>query len=701
MKILLAEDDTTLRDTIAEALRAQGYEVVAVANGAAASDAAGSTAFDGAILDGLLPKMTGFDAAKQVRAKSPKTGVILMSGVFKSAAQQQEQLKATGARAFLTKPIDMARLIDALRAFAPPPSPASVTGSSSSAQVSAPSTAGTSAGQSASSTTRDSARSTAPVEVKPIPPEGNLLETPVLYLGWRIEKEQHSGILECSGAAERGRIFCLKGRAVFAQHSDALLHVGVELLKEGVLTPEQFKEAQELAVSRSVGIAEILKAENMATDAQIKAAYKGLVPQIVERLAAVSGRYRFTATDGFAMMVPSAPVGLVECLLAGVGKATEKDLEPHVAPRRPLRLAPGDGWDEVAPLLASSLGTDSLVRAINGRATIAQLLEVSPTPKERLGRLRQIYVLMSTMSVRASLEPIPMARPAPAASVSVAPVSIDDAPVSPVASAASTPAAKRNAPTTSDVGIVFSPQEKEARTRIAAKAAELEGKSLWEVLGVDQSADAGALKKAYFALSRDFHPDSFAGLKLGSAQQQLETVFATIQDAYAVLTDPHKRGEYEAKIKLEQGGGSSDIGAIFAAESDFNRIKGLVERGELVGAHKLIAKVVAVLGNSEEARGYKLFLDWWMNKNPQTAPSIIRELQELHKGAPAAHALVEFQGWIALETGDPKKARAVFKRVLDVDPRNAGADRGIRAAVKKQEELDKASQGGLGKLFKR
>jgi CheY-like chemotaxis protein len=235
VKILLAEDDTTLRDTIAEALRAQGYEVVAVANGAAAADAAGTTEFAGAILDGLLPKMTGFDAAKQVRIKSPKTGIILMSGVFKSAAQQQEQLKATGARAFLTKPLDMARLIDALRGFAPPPSPTSLAGSPSASPSSS------SASPNASFSPRESAKSTAPVEVKPIPPEGNLLETPVLYLGWRIEKEQHSGILECSGA-ERGRIFCVKGRAVFAQHSDALLHVGVELLKEGVLTPEQFKE---------------------------------------------------------------------------------------------------------------------------------------------------------------------------------------------------------------------------------------------------------------------------------------------------------------------------------------------------------------------------------------------------------------------------------------------------------------------------
>ena len=68
---------------------------------------------------------------------------------------------------------------------------------------------------------------------------------------------------------------------------------------------------------------------------------------------------------------------------------------------------------------------------------------------------------------------------------------------------------------------------------------------------------------------------------------------------------------------------------------------------------------------------------------------------------PAAHALTEFQGWIHLETGNLKGAKGAFKRILDVDARNAGADRGMRAVTRKQEEMDKAASSGLGRLFKR
>ncbi len=681
MRILLAEDDTSLRDTIAEALRGQGYDVTAVGNGAAAMEALNGAAFDGAILDGLLPKMTGFDVAKQIRATAPQTGVVLMSGVFKGNAQQTDQLQQTGAKAYLVKPFELQRLFDSLRSFAPPPA-----SSSSAPQV---------------------------VDQQPIANEGNLLETPPVYLGWRIQHESHTGILELFGSAERGRIFAYKGRAIFAQHSDAMLHVGIELLKDGTLSPEQFKEAADLAVARSVGLYEVLKSEGLATEAQLKLAYKLMVPKIIERLACLTGKYRWSATDAFTSIVPAASASIVDSMFTGVGKAADKDLEPHVAPRRPLRLAPGDQWAEVCNMLVASVGSDSLTRAINGRATVAQLLEVAPTPRERLVRLRQVYLLMSTMAVRASLEPIPMARAVSVAD-DIAAVSANQAQPAPAqAAAVSSPpgpapsmrfdkaAANAAANAAADAGISFNAADTDARARISAKIAELAGKNHWDVLGAPRDADSNALKKAYFALSRDFHPDSFAGLQLGSSQRQLEDVFSMIQEAYAVLTDPAKRGEYEAKTSLEVGGGSSDIGAIFAAESDFNRVKNLVERGELVSAAKLMPKVVQVLATSEEARGYKLFLDWWAVKNTATAGDVVRELQNLNKLAPAAHSLTEFQGWIHLETGNLKGAKGAFKRVLDVDARSAGADRGMRAVTRKQEEMDKAASSGLGRLFKR
>jgi curved DNA-binding protein CbpA len=209
------------------------------------------------------------------------------------------------------------------------------------------------------------------------------------------------------------------------------------------------------------------------------------------------------------------------------------------------------------------------------------------------------------------------------------------------------------------------------------------------------------VKRAYFALAREFHTDGFAGLRLGSAQQKLDVVFSTIQNAHATLMDPAKRGEYEAKVSLEKGGGSSDIGAIFAAESDFQKVKLLVERGDLAGAGRIIGKVAAILASREDVQGYRIFLDWWASKNAATVDTTCRELAALYKVAPAAHNLPELQGWIFLEVGNLKSARTNFKKALDGDPRLASAERGLRQVNRKLEEEQKAASSGLGRFLKR
>ena len=648
MKILLAEDDNNLRETLTEGLRSLGYEVMAVANGAAAVEHINGD-YDVAILDGLLPKVTGFDVAKLVRSRSPATAIILISGVFKSSQQQTDHMAATGAKAYLVKPFDLRRLTDTLRPYAP--------------------------AEAASAVADDEDSEPSGLE---LPSQGSLLEMPALYLGWRIHKEQQTGILELFSASEKARIFAYRGRAVFAQSSQPLLHIGVELLKDGTISAEQFQISAELAVQRGVGLFEILKGEGMATEAQMKAAYKGLVPRIVERTPALTGTFRWAATDAFSSIVPAASSSLIDGMLGGLAKITEKELEPHIAPRRSLRLAPGENWDEVVALLKSSCGSDSLTRAINGRATIAQLLEVSPTPQERATRFRQTFVLMSTMAVRASEQVISMAVVAPAPHVEPQQVPTAAAAVVPRAASPEMPgeAARGDA---DDANKVFTAQDEEAR--------------------VKRGADPGSVKKSFYALSREFHPDSFAGVSLGSVTPKLELLFQQIQGAYATLSDDAKRGEYEAKINIEAGGGSSDIGALFQAESDFQKVKFLYDRGDLAGGQKIIDRVVKIMANNEEAQGYKLFLDWWSTKSVDSADSVVRELLVLYKRAPAAVALRDLMGWIYMEIGNLNSAKTAFRKVIEIQPKHVGANRGMTQLHRKVDEAAKGGGSALGRFF--
>ena len=68
------------------------------------------------------------------------------------------------------------------------------------------------------------------------------------------------------------------------------------------------------------------------------------------------------------------------------------------------------------------------------------------------------------------------------------------------------------------------------------------------LLGVEASADTRAIKRAYFKLSREFHPDRHFGRELGGFAQRLETIFMKIVEAYELLSDPATRVEIERSM---------------------------------------------------------------------------------------------------------------------------------------------------------
>jgi molecular chaperone DnaJ len=89
----------------------------------------------------------------------------------------------------------------------------------------------------------------------------------------------------------------------------------------------------------------------------------------------------------------------------------------------------------------------------------------------------------------------------------------------------------------------------------------------YEVLGVDKSADANAIKKAYRTLAKKYHPDMNPGDK------EAEAKFKEVNEAYAVLSDEEKKAKYDqfghAAFDPAAGGG---YGADFGGFGDFGDI---------------------------------------------------------------------------------------------------------------------------------
>ena len=74
-----------------------------------------------------------------------------------------------------------------------------------------------------------------------------------------------------------------------------------------------------------------------------------------------------------------------------------------------------------------------------------------------------------------------------------------------------------------------------------------------EILGVAADADRKALRKAYFALSRELHPDRFFRRNVGPFGKRLDRIFGKIVEAYELLSDPTARAEIERSLAAAAG----------------------------------------------------------------------------------------------------------------------------------------------------
>jgi DNA-binding response OmpR family regulator len=105
VKVLVAEDDVTLREEVTELLRAGGHEVHAASDGNEALRRIEAEAFDLALVDWNMPGKTGGQVLKRAREVRPRTAVIVMTG-YGNVDTAVEAMRS-GARDFLQKPFEV------------------------------------------------------------------------------------------------------------------------------------------------------------------------------------------------------------------------------------------------------------------------------------------------------------------------------------------------------------------------------------------------------------------------------------------------------------------------------------------------------------------------------------------------------------------------------------------------------------------
>jgi two-component system, OmpR family, response regulator MprA len=114
-RVLVVEDDRSMRDSLVRALSFEGYDVHTATDGADGLDAAARVRPDLVILDVLMPKLDGLTACRRLRERGDRTPVLMLTARHE-VSDRVAGLDA-GADDYLVKPFALDELLARVRAL--------------------------------------------------------------------------------------------------------------------------------------------------------------------------------------------------------------------------------------------------------------------------------------------------------------------------------------------------------------------------------------------------------------------------------------------------------------------------------------------------------------------------------------------------------------------------------------------------------
>jgi DNA-binding response OmpR family regulator len=113
VRILVVEDEASLRDGIVDLLTGDGHNVAAVGDGVAGVEAGLRESFDLVVLDLMLPRLDGMEVCRRLRAARPGTPILMLTA--RGSEDDKVRGLMEGADDYVTKPFSARELLARVR----------------------------------------------------------------------------------------------------------------------------------------------------------------------------------------------------------------------------------------------------------------------------------------------------------------------------------------------------------------------------------------------------------------------------------------------------------------------------------------------------------------------------------------------------------------------------------------------------------
>lgn len=209
----------------------------------------------------------------------------------------------------------------------------------------------------------------------------------------------------------------------------------------------------------------------------------------------------------------------------------------------------------------------------------------------------------------------------------------------------------------------------------------------FDALGVDRKSDSAAVRRAYYRLAKEYHPDRYLGSGLSREMGlKINEMFQYITQAYTVLSDPATRNDYLDEM-INGPKKKIDINQVIEAEAAYQEGRALLKVRRFATAAKILKKAVEL---SPEEPEYMTSFAWALFKSAPEKPEIRHQAleillasRELNPGSDQTHL---YLGHVYQAQGKERQAEKCFEMAVQANPDCTEALRELRLINLRREQ---------------
>lgn len=471
-----------------------------------------------------------------------------------------------------------------------------------------------------------------------MPLKGNTKDTSLVKVLMYLNRHRKTGTLSLTTPVFEKKIYLHRGDAIFASSTYADDRLGEMLLKADKITVEQYDKSVELLKSSKKRLGAILVELGHITPKDLFWGVKYQVKEIIHSMFQIEqGEYDFAEGDIPTQEVITLKMSMGNLIYEGIKRIDNwtriRSEMPDTASVFKLSDDPLSLFQDIE--LTSQ--DKKILSMIDGKRSIREIIEGSWMGS--FEALKILYVLWSIGMVELETE-----------------VLAEEEKVEPVA--------------LNEILQPLSEEEEAVRHRVDSVYARLGSMRMDELIEIDASSDSGTVKKNYFRLTKEFHPDRYFAITDDTVKAKLTAIFDAVTAAYESLKDDRLRQNYFKSLGTAKKAEEPD-----EADEQFKRGVEELKSGNFLEAVEHLRAATRMMPKNA---GYWNYLSLTFSKIPGRLKDAEEALMTAIKLEPFNADLLSNLGLIYMKAGVKAKAQASFEKALTIDPKNEKARKGLQ-----------------------